>query len=434
MKIVFYIDEYDSLPKAQIDYGDYDEIIEGDELEDLEQICREYGYEISDDLVITNFANEIVDDLYDDKLTDYSNFKSRLPHMKLSRKDPTIGKTITAFALVGVVGIMGFSIKHQLSKNIVEADIIPSQTVDTIAKEQEPAPTDKPIITQLIEKIDLPEEEEVAVSEKPQIEETVVESEKPVEVVETTPSPEPKKEEVKPTPTPQPSEEVKKEELELMTNETDGFHFSYQDRSKEASILNAKEYDDLFDKYARRYGLDKNLLAAIAAQESSGNHYSHLNGPGYGLMQIEYVHFGETLSAYNYETKTNDSITVTKESVSDLETNIKIGAIILRNELTRFNCNIPLAVAAYNLGSGNINTVLKNTSNRTGVSIDSMKNDPNGNVWTEGPERRNLGVGDPEYPAHVFSYLGTRQITVLNKDGQPVTVHLVNDKILENQK
>ena len=108
--------------------------------------------------------------------------------------------------------------------------------------------------------------------------------------------------------------------------------------------------------------------------------------------------------------------------------------MILSNELKTFDYNIPLAVAAYNLGSGNINTVLRNTSNRTGVSIDSMKNNPNGNVWTEGPERRNLGVGDPEYPDHVFSYLGTDQITVLNDKGNPVTVNLINDNTLEIQR
>ena len=447
MKIYFFLDDYDSLLKAQIDYGGYDEIIEGEDLDDLIHICESYGYEVDDEFVITNFAEEIIDKFNAYGLEDTFNpLKHVKPNMKLSRKNPSLGKYIVTTTLIAAIGFTaGSAIKHNREKaaNLLFDDNTTtySMSVDT---NEVTVPSDKSNIAEIIKNIELPKEEAVAVSEKPQA--VVQESEKPVEEVKTTPTPKPSEEvkstpapkpseEVKSTPAPKPSEEVKKDsELELMLSEKDGFHFSYQDRSNDASIVNAKQYDDLFEKYAKKYGLDKNLLAAIAAQESSGNHYNHLNGPGYGLMQIEYVHFGETLSAYNYETNTTDSITVTKDGVCDLETNIKIGSIILSNELKRFNYNIPLAVAAYNLGSGNINTVLRNTSNRTGVSIDSMKNNPNGNVWTEGPERRNLGVGDPKYPDHVFSYLGTSQITVLNANGNPVTVNLINDNALEIQR
>lgn len=437
MKIYFFLDDYDSLLKAQIDYGGYDEIIEGEDLDDLIHICERYGYEVDDDFVITNYAEEIIDEFNAYNLEDtFDPTKHVKLNMKLSRKNPALGKTVVLASLIAAIGFTGIGIKlhRENQANELLDDFTPAQSMG-VSLEKEATPTDKPVITEIIESIESPKvEEEVAVSEKPVEEVKATPTPKPSEEVKATPTPKPS-EEVKATPAPKPSEEVNKEaELELMLSEKEGFHFAYQDRSKDASIVNAKEYDDLFEKYAKMYGLDKNLLAAIAAQESSGNHYNHLNGPGYGLMQIEYVHFGETLSAYNFETKTQDSITVTKDAVSNLETNIKIGAIILRNELNRFNCNIPLAVAAYNLGAGNINTVLKNTSNRTGVSIDSMKNNPNGNVWTAGPERQALGVGDPKYPDHVFSYLGTKQITVLNKDGNPITVNLINDNNLEMQR
>ena len=82
--------------------------------------------------------------------------------------------------------------------------------------------------------------------------------------------------------------------------QTEEFHFSYENRTEEENIRNAKRYEDLFEKYANQYGMDKNLLMAMAAQESNGDHNSHINnGPAEGLMQIEKsAHLGTVVSAY----------------------------------------------------------------------------------------------------------------------------------------
>ena len=50
------------------------------------------------------------------------------------------------------------------------------------------------------------------------------------------------------------------------------------------------EEDILIKKYAECYGVDYNLIRAIAYQESRGNH-NIKDGSAIGIMQIEHVHF-----------------------------------------------------------------------------------------------------------------------------------------------
>ena len=222
-----------------------------------------------------------------------------------------------------------------------------------------------------------------------------------------------------------------KQELKNML-ETESFNYSYEDRSNNSNIENARRYEDTFKKYANMYGLDKDLLMAIAAQESSGDHYNNLNSnqPGKGIMQIEYVHIGENLSAHNFETNTEDSIKVDMNTLSDLDSNIKIGAMILRNCIDSYNCNIPLSLQTYNFGPGNINKVLNSCSSIENISIDKLKNDPTNNSWLN--YRSALGIGDPEYVEHVFSYMKDKKITVLDHNGNPISINLNNQ--IKNSK
>ncbi len=206
----------------------------------------------------------------------------------------------------------------------------------------------------------------------------------------------------------------------MMEENADTFHFSYQDRSNSENMENARRYEDLFNLYGARYGIDPNLLMALASQESGGEHYNNLdNGPAEGIMQIEKsVHIGTTVSAYNVETGENESIEVTAENLQDLETNIRVGTMILQNCLKEKNYNIPLALQTYNFGPGNI-------SELENIDVDSMINDPTNSEWMR--YRSFLGIGDPEYVEHVFSYLNPEEKLTITTSNQIITLNIAND-------
>lgn len=212
--------------------------------------------------------------------------------------------------------------------------------------------------------------------------------------------------------------------------EEDVFHFEYTDRTDSENLNNAMRYEDLFKKYGNMYGVDPNLLIAMAAQESSGNHYDNLKGNyGIGIMQIEKkVHINSTVKAYNFETGEIDKIKVTEEAIKDLETNIQIGTIIIRNRLEENNYNIALALQSYNFGIGNMNTVINNCSDSTGLLKSDIRNNCTNPEWLN--YRNTISVGDPQYIEHVFSYIPNDTVlTIKDRDDNDHSLKIVNDSI-----
>ena len=219
-------------------------------------------------------------------------------------------------------------------------------------------------------------------------------------------------------------------EINQMLEEDDAFHFEYTDRTDSESLNNAMRYEDLFEKYGNIYGVDPSLLMAMAAQESSGNHYDNLEGNyGIGIMQIEKsVWIGHSVSAYNFETDETDKIEITQESLEDLETNIQIGTIIIRNRLEENNYNIALALQSYNFGIGNMNTVINNCSDSTGLLKSDIRNNCTNPEWLN--YRNTISVGDPQYIEHVFSYIPNDTVlTIKDRDDNDHSLKIVNDSI-----
>ena len=205
------------------------------------------------------------------------------------------------------------------------------------------------------------------------------------------------------------------------------FNFSHKDRTNEENVRNAKRYEDLFIKYGTMYGVDPNLLIAMACQENEGKHYEALNiGSATGIMQIERKpNLNTTVKAYNFETGEIDKVKITQDAIEDLETNIQIGTIIIRNKLEEFNYNVPLALQAYNFGSGNISKVINSCSESTGLSKSDIKNDPS--VWLN--YRNVVHVGDPHYIENVFSYVKSGTVlTIKDRDGNDLPIRIINDE------
>ena len=359
-------------------------------LKKLIKICNKYGYDIDEECYIEDDVNVIINEYerwYNSKAKyDIQVVGDIKPNMKVNRKNHSIKKKLTAASIAVLISICGISVLQKQASGIsnptTQVEINTNKETNT-TKEETKKETTKETNKATTKKHD-----------------------------ETT------------------SKKIHKKdnkELESMLNEDKAFHYSYEDRTSSEKLSNAKRYEDTFNKYAKAYGLDKDLLMAIAAQESSGDHYNNLspNQPGKGIMQIEYVHIGENLSAHNFETNTEDSIKVDMNTLSDLDSNIKIGAMILRNCIDSYNSNIPLAIQAYNFGTSNINKTLQACSELEHIDINSLKNNPTNNEWLN--YRAFLHTGDPEYVEHIFSFIKDKNISILDENNNKINITLENN-------
>ena len=356
----------------------------------LMRICYKNGYSVQGPGLIVERADKISKDFMD-----YMKRKHKglyvlgqiAEKMRLVKKDKYLRRRLTAGALTGIIALTGFSIHNSHKKDDTNINDTPSYSDDA-----------------------------------------------PIDSYDDSPYGEPYTE---PATTTEPTETPKAPNYDYFNNNRDldsmlqkmEFHYNYEDRENQEPIYNAKRYEDIFTKYANQYGLDKNLVIALAAQESSGEHYGNLdNGCAEGIMQIEKsVHIGTTVTAYNFETGEKDSIEVTAENLQDLDTNIKVGCMILRNCIEQNDYNIPLSLQTYNFGPGNMANALAACSANEAVSEERMISDPTNTKWLD--YREFLNTGDPLYVEHVFSYLPDEtELTVLKRDGTPVSITLCNDQ------
>ena len=97
-------------------------------------------------------------------------------------------------------------------------------------------------------------------------------------------------------------------------------------------MLYKTDYRQYVEKYAEKYGVEKELLYAVIKVESKFNPNAISKSKAKGLMQIM------------------DS---TDENILDPEINIEIGTIYLSQLIEKYN-SVELAIAAYNAGHGNV--------------------------------------------------------------------------------
>lgn len=179
----------------------------------------------------------------------------------------------------------------------------------------------------------------------------------------------------------------------------------YEDNSKTPKAQNAKEvYGPIIEEYANMYGLDPDIVLAIATQES-GVHTKEMNqGGATGLMQIQNeVWENKPIQAYNYKKGQMDSFIVEKEMLSDVYKNIQIGCMYFQNCMQSMNNNTLAALQCYNMGPGNMDKILSAYARDKKTTKEAVLNNPNDYGWLS--YRSVVSKGDREYVEHVLSWM-----------------------------
>lgn len=218
-----------------------------------------------------------------------------------------------------------------------------------------------------------------------------------------------------------------------VVNTNPAVSINYEDRSlTQKAYLTNLNYGVLIEKYAKMYGLDENLVLAIATQERGKHSTVQDRGGATGLMQLQNsVWEGETITAYNFETNSIDKEYITKEKISNLETNIKISCMAIQNCKDYMNKNILATIQCYNMGYGNMMKILSTYSKETNKSITDILNDQSDIGWLE--YRNIINKGDKNYIENVLSWMGSDIVIKNNNKDNTETILCVSNN-LENNK
>ena len=226
-------------------------------------------------------------------------------------------------------------------------------------------------------------------------------------------------------------EEETNESTNIKTYSYD-INIPFSDRTDLPKYINCKEkYGELISKYATMYGLDPNLMIAVATQESGVHNNKDVSNSAIGLMQIEKsVWNNKSITVYNYETKENETLDINLDTMRNLETNIKLGCMIMRQQMDYMRNNPVAALWSYNYGYGNMNIVLNAYARERGISINDVLDNYYDFSYITNKYYANLvNVGDSYYVEHVLSYMGDNPTLVMNvSDDKVVELNINNVK------
>lgn len=212
----------------------------------------------------------------------------------------------------------------------------------------------------------------------------------------------------------------------------DSVSIFYEDRSQNQKIIDTrKNYGDVITKYANMYGLDPNLMIAVATQEKGFHSVEVDPGGAIGIMQIQYNFWvGKELTVFNYQTNSYETISVDDSNIRDLETNIRLGCAIMRANLDMMKNNQFAALQSYNYGSGNTFKVLDAYAYERALTRDDVLLNYNDVGWVTDDNnlyRCVVDCGDKNYIEHVLSYLGPDVSLTYMTDNGLVNINIKND-------
>ncbi len=199
-----------------------------------------------------------------------------------------------------------------------------------------------------------------------------------------------------------------------------------KNKSNEEVYYVKEEYGDTLKYYANMYGLDENLVIAIATLRKE--HNDEIDDEGkIGIMGITFdAWYGQTLTAYDFYDNTSKEF-VFDDKIYSLEGNIEAGCVIFQNELKKYNYNILVGLQSYQYGGYYMEQVLSyyaQDNNKTyeqvlnGTSIDWMKY-----------RSSYIPDKDSEYIEHVLSYYTGSGIIEMKKTTEDISKINLNKKV-----
>ena len=177
-----------------------------------------------------------------------------------------------------------------------------------------------------------------------------------------------------------------------------------EDRSQEQKAIFTREnYYNLIEYYSRLYGINPDIMCAIATQERGVHSEKKDAGGAIGLMQVQVsVWDNESLKVFNNMTNSYETLYATEDKLSKIDFNVQFACAIFSDCLNKMNGNVLAAVMAYNRGPTAARNIIRTYANSKGMTCDDVLNNPNDLGWLhyEGLDY----AGDPKYVEHVMSY------------------------------
>lgn len=125
-----------------------------------------------------------------------------------------------------------------------------------------------------------------------------------------------------------------------------------------------KEYEEYVTEYSNEYNIDQNLIYAIIKAESNFKQDAISNKDAKGLMQLMYSTAVDVAKILNMQ--------IDEEKMLEPKINIMLGTKYISMLIDKYK-NIPLALAAYNAGSGNVDKWIEDgTLNKDGENIENI--------------------------------------------------------------
>lgn len=191
---------------------------------------------------------------------------------------------------------------------------------------------------------------------------------------------------------------------EALDNKDTSNVLKFEDRTQDQKAIFAREnYYDLIEYYSKLYGINPDIMCAIATQERGVHSEKMDSGGAIGLMQVQVaVWDNESLNVFNNMTNSYESLYATEDKLSKIDFNIQFACAIFSDCLNQMNGNVLAAVMAYNRGPTAARNIINTYANSKGLTCDDVLNNPNDLGWLnyEGLDY----AGDPEYVEHVMSY------------------------------
>lgn len=128
-------------------------------------------------------------------------------------------------------------------------------------------------------------------------------------------------------------------------------------QDKVLEILYKKEYNEYVEQYSEKYNVDSDLIYAIIKNESKFNENAVSSSDAKGLMQIMDNTVKDIANGI-------DEIEYENLDIFEPETNIHLGVNYLSELLEKYDNVVPIAVAAYNAGIGNVDKWIANRYNK----------------------------------------------------------------------